>query len=149
MIWVRPTCTCADCQHPHVGAWGQGCAGAGIVKSPGHPPAQNSNPRWGLPLVRAGGRSVPGARNGDQAFCAKVARRARLPALVGARWHVLCFLRRMSVLSDNEQGVLLLLISAALGACFIRTFWELEQARARRRLRRLQALRWPVDRRML
>jgi hypothetical protein len=42
----------------------------------------------------------------------------------------------MSMFSDSEQACLFLLISAALGACFIWAFWELEQARERRRLQR-------------
>jgi hypothetical protein len=40
------------------------------------------------------------------------------------------------MLSDSEQVLLFLLISAALGACFIWAFWELEQAGQRRRLKR-------------
>ena len=51
-------------------------------------------------------------------------------------WHEGCSFIRMSMLSDIEQVLLFLLISAALGACFIWAFWELEQAGQRRRLKR-------------
>jgi hypothetical protein len=42
----------------------------------------------------------------------------------------------MSMLSASEQVLLFLLISAALCACFIWAFCELEQAGQRRRLQR-------------
>jgi hypothetical protein len=42
----------------------------------------------------------------------------------------------MSMLSASEQVLLFPLISAALGACFIWAFCELEQAGQRRRLQR-------------
>jgi hypothetical protein len=38
----------------------------------------------------------------------------------------------MTHLAPLDQALLLLLISACLGSCLIRAFWELEQARARR-----------------
>jgi hypothetical protein len=37
------------------------------------------------------------------------------------------------MLSDTDQAWLFFLIAGALGACFIWAFWEIEQARGRRR----------------
>jgi hypothetical protein len=41
----------------------------------------------------------------------------------------------MIYLTDSDRVFWFLLITASLGACFIRAFWELEQAQERRRLR--------------
>jgi hypothetical protein len=38
-------------------------------------------------------------------------------------------------LTDGDRVFWFLLITACLGACFIRAFWELERAQERRRLR--------------
>jgi hypothetical protein len=38
----------------------------------------------------------------------------------------------MTHLAPLDQAFLLLLITACLGSCLVRAFWELEQARARR-----------------
>jgi hypothetical protein len=54
-------------------------------------------------------------------------------------WHAVCSFTQMSMFSDSEQALFFLLISAALGACFIWAFWELEQAGQRRRLQRKKA----------
>jgi hypothetical protein len=51
-------------------------------------------------------------------------------------WHVRCVATSMSTLTDTEQAVLFFPMAACLGACFIRAFWEMEQARERRRLQR-------------
>jgi hypothetical protein len=37
------------------------------------------------------------------------------------------------IIGSLDDGVRLVLISICLGACFIRAFWEIEQARDRRR----------------
>jgi hypothetical protein len=39
----------------------------------------------------------------------------------------------MSTLADADQAFLLVLITACLGACIVRAFWEIEQSRERRR----------------
>jgi hypothetical protein len=39
----------------------------------------------------------------------------------------------MMMLAHVDRTFIFLLIAACLGACFIRAFWELEQARERRR----------------
>jgi hypothetical protein len=39
----------------------------------------------------------------------------------------------MIQLAAADQAFLLLLIIVCLGSCFVRAFWELEQARSRRR----------------
>jgi hypothetical protein len=39
----------------------------------------------------------------------------------------------MMMLADADRTFIFFLIAACLGACFIRAFWELEQARERRR----------------
>jgi len=41
----------------------------------------------------------------------------------------------MSALTDANQTFLLVLITACLGACFVRAFWEIEQSQERRRER--------------
>jgi hypothetical protein len=41
----------------------------------------------------------------------------------------------MSTLADADQAFLLVLITACLGACIVRAFWEIEQSRERRRQR--------------
>jgi hypothetical protein len=48
----------------------------------------------------------------------------------------------MNLLTDTDQAFLLLLISACLGACFIWGFWELEQARERRKRTRALKRAW-------
>jgi hypothetical protein len=47
-------------------------------------------------------------------------------------WHASCFSGLM-ILSETDQAWLFFLIAGALGACFIWAFWEIEQARGRRR----------------
>jgi hypothetical protein len=39
----------------------------------------------------------------------------------------------MMMVADPDRAFAFLLIVACLGACFIRAFWQLEQARERRR----------------
>jgi hypothetical protein len=50
----------------------------------------------------------------------------------------------MITLSDGDQTLVFLLIAACLGACFIRLFWDLEQARERRRLRAIAKAKFPA-----
>ena len=50
----------------------------------------------------------------------------------------------MITLADGDQTLVFLLITACLGACFIRLFWELEQARERRRLRATAKAKFPA-----
>jgi hypothetical protein len=49
----------------------------------------------------------------------------------------------MNLLTDTDRIFLFLLNAAILGACFIWAFWELEEARERRRLRASAKARAP------
>jgi hypothetical protein len=52
----------------------------------------------------------------------------------------------MSILIENQQVLLFLLITFCLGACLMWAFWELERARAHRRLRATAKARSPTGR---
>jgi hypothetical protein len=51
----------------------------------------------------------------------------------------------MITLADSDQTLVFLLITACLGACFIRLCWDLEQARERRRLRATAKAKFPAN----
>jgi hypothetical protein len=48
----------------------------------------------------------------------------------------------MSSPTDADQAFLFLILSGCLGACFIWAFWELEQARERRKRTRALKRAW-------
>jgi hypothetical protein len=50
----------------------------------------------------------------------------------------------MITLADGDQTFVFLLITACLGARFIRLFWDFEQARERRRLRATDKAKFPA-----